>query len=387
MWRSLRFRLPALFLAGILLSGFVASGLAFRLFQQFQVAQARSELSREVAGITELYENQARRVSDEGKAAPDFAAGNLERATGDLIYYVGVDFFPGQISGLRTLSRAQFNAVDADLSARHRTPWEAILDGRRVQFEFSPPDREKTYLGIAQPLRLDRVGPPFGAVVVAKPKAQLSERLSALLWRLTIAFLGGILVAGGLGWYLSRRITRPVLAVAKAADEVARGNYAVDVPDVPGGGEVSQLAERFKVMAHRLKEAEELERNFLMTVSHELRTPLTAIRGHVEALREGLVEDEELERRSAATSRRCARASSRTRSSSRSRCAWSRTRRRGSSGSSETSSTSRSSTRTASPSSTRRSTWGGSSTSHTRPSARRRAGAGSTTGRRGTTAR
>jgi signal transduction histidine kinase len=31
-----------------------------------------------------------------------------------------------------------------------------------------------------------------------------------------------------------------------------------------------------------------------MSVSHELRTPLTAIRGHVEALREGVVTDEEL---------------------------------------------------------------------------------------------
>jgi signal transduction histidine kinase len=46
-------------------------------------------------------------------------------------------------------------------------------------------------------------------------------------------------------------------------------------------------------MAARLREAGELERNFLMTVSHELRTPLTAIRGHVAALREGVVEDEE----------------------------------------------------------------------------------------------
>src|SRR5688500_5626119 len=101
MWRSLRFRLPALFLAGILLSGLVASALAFRLFQQFQEEQARTELRREVAGITQLYENQARRVSDERKAAPNFAAGNLERATGDLIYYVGEpDFlFPGQVSG------------------------------------------------------------------------------------------------------------------------------------------------------------------------------------------------------------------------------------------------------------------------------------------------
>jgi signal transduction histidine kinase len=47
-------------------------------------------------------------------------------------------------------------------------------------------------------------------------------------------------------------------------------------------------------MAVRLSEADERERNFLMSVSHELRTPLTAIRGHVDALREGVAEDPEL---------------------------------------------------------------------------------------------
>jgi two-component system, OmpR family, sensor histidine kinase VicK len=63
-------------------------------------------------------------------------------------------------------------------------------------------------------------------------------------------------------------------------------------------GEIGHLAERFKQMAARLREAEELERNFLMTVSHELRTPLTAIRGHVEALREGVARDPETQRES-----------------------------------------------------------------------------------------
>jgi signal transduction histidine kinase len=61
--------------------------------------------------------------------------------------------------------------------------------------------------------------------------------------------------------------------------------------DVPAGGEIGHLAERFREMGIRLRDAEEQERNFLMSVSHELRTPLTAIRGHVEALREGIVED------------------------------------------------------------------------------------------------
>jgi len=92
--------------------------------------------------------------------------------------------------------------------------------------------------------------------------------------------------------YLSRRLTRPVLALSRVADEVAQGNYEVSVPAVPGGSEIGLLAERFREMARRLGEAEQLERNFLMSVSHELRTPLTAIRGHVAALSEGLVEDE-----------------------------------------------------------------------------------------------
>ena len=48
-------------------------------------------------------------------------------------------------------------------------------------------------------------------------------------------------------------------------------------------------------MAVKLAESEERERHFLMSVSHELRTPLTGIRGHVDALRDGLVDDPELQ--------------------------------------------------------------------------------------------
>src|SRR4029077_16510974 len=103
------------------------------------------------------------------------------------------------------------------------------------------------------------------------------------------------LVAGILAWYASRRIAKPVLGLSKAADEIARGRYDVPLPQGRGGGEISPLADRFRDMAVRLGEADERERNFLMTVSHELRTPLTAIRGHVDAMREGLTDDPDAE--------------------------------------------------------------------------------------------
>jgi two-component system sensor histidine kinase BaeS len=99
-------------------------------------------------------------------------------------------------------------------------------------------------------------------------------------------------------FYVARRITRPLETLTAAADEVAAGHYHVALPERTGGSELERLSARFGEMAAKLEESDQLSRNFLMSVSHELRTPLTAIRGHVAALREGVVDDEESRRRS-----------------------------------------------------------------------------------------
>jgi two-component system OmpR family sensor kinase len=133
----------------------------------------------------------------------------------------------------------------------------------------------------------------IGAIVVAKRTTDISHRVVSLIARLLLAGFLGVVIAGALAWYLSRRIVRPVLELSEAADEVAAGRYGVDVPH-HAPGELGHLSERFGEMANRLAEVEAMERNFLMSVSHELRTPLTAIRGHVSALLEGVVTDAEL---------------------------------------------------------------------------------------------
>jgi two-component system OmpR family sensor kinase len=280
MLNSLRFRLPALFLAGIALSGLVTSLIALRLFQDYTRNQTLKELRQEARGLADLYGESAVRATDEEKAAPAFAAEKLEAATGDKLYYVGAPIFPGEDAGLTRLS-------ESDLGVE-------LTGNRVVTFEFEPPGGDRTFLAAAHPLRPGgEEGPIFGYLIVAKEKSELRDAWVTLLSRLAIAFVLGLVVVGALALYLSERITKPVLALSDAADEVSRGNYDVVVPEVPGGGEIGHLANRFREMTARLAEAEELERNFLMSVSHELRTPLTAIRGHVAALREGVVTDPE----------------------------------------------------------------------------------------------
>jgi two-component system OmpR family sensor kinase len=282
MLNSLRFRLPALFLAGIALSGLVTSLIALRLFQDFTRNETLQELRQEARGLADLYAEWAVRALDENKAAPTFAASKLEAATGDRLFEVVlVRSFLDSDSGLTRLTPADVGV--------------ALNTERIVTFDFEPPGENRPYLAAAYPIRLggDK-GATFSYLIVAKPKAELRETWITLLSRLAIAFLVGLVVVGALALYLSRRITRPVLALSHAMDQVAEGRRDVDVPAVPGAGEISHLTERFREMTAKLAEAEELERNFLMSVSHELRTPLTAIRGHVAALREGVVTDPEL---------------------------------------------------------------------------------------------
>jgi two-component system OmpR family sensor kinase len=279
---SLRLRLPLLFLAGIVLAGVVTTAIAVTLFRSFAHEQTVAELRNEAAGISELYGNAVKDSygstnSKDIRKAPRFAAANLEKATGDLIYFDGDgNPFPGDNSGLRPL---HLKTID----------WES---GKSLTFEFTPPGRTHSYLAVASPVDPLGNGQPIGAIVIAKKTTDITNSVRALIERLALAGFLGLIVAGALAWYLSRRIVKPVLALSRSADEVAAGNYAVDLPD-SAPGEIGHLTRRFGEMAQRLAEGEALERNFLMSVSHELRTPLTAIRGHVAALAEGLVEDPE----------------------------------------------------------------------------------------------
>lgn len=275
MIRSLRFRLPALFLVGIVLAAVVAALIAVRFFQGYTHTRAAHELGAESAGIVQLYAQQA--------GVGNVPVQSLHKAIGgDEIFWVPAvpeaSLFAG---GVPVLPRTALQFSDLVGAGPHTINLSA---------------HGKGYLAVAQIVRL--AGIPAGAIVVAKPNSAVTSRWLQLLGELAIAFGIGIPLAVLLVIFFSRRVARPLVALTHAADEVAAGHYDVVLPGPGGGSEIERLATRFGEMASRLAESEELSRNFLMSVSHELRTPLTAIRGHISALREGVLEDEDARRRS-----------------------------------------------------------------------------------------
>ena len=113
-------------------------------------------------------------------------------------------------------------------------------------------------------------------------------------------FLVGLGIAGGVGaalaalvaFVLARAVARPVSRVAEASRRLAAGEDPGELRE-EGAGEIATLAAAFNHLSAELARAQDAERSFLLSVSHELKTPLTAIRGHAEALSDGVLGERE----------------------------------------------------------------------------------------------
>nr|WP_283809065.1 HAMP domain-containing sensor histidine kinase [Tumebacillus amylolyticus] len=98
------------------------------------------------------------------------------------------------------------------------------------------------------------------------------------------------MIALGVSWFLSRRISRPLVEMNKLAGQMRRGNWGLRIQKPGGGVELTQLAESLNHLSEELQKQDMLRRHLTSDVAHELRTPLTTLKGHLEALSDGVWE-------------------------------------------------------------------------------------------------
>jgi len=128
------------------------------------------------------------------------------------------------------------------------------------------------------PLWCKQADSEYYAGSAAGMQVQRSDVLRNLL-AVSLAGLGVMTVAsGGLGWYMSGRVLRPVRVITQTARRASEQHLGERLALTGARDELKELADTFDDMLERLDAAFATQRRFVADASHELRTPLTLMR-------------------------------------------------------------------------------------------------------------
>jgi signal transduction histidine kinase len=113
-------------------------------------------------------------------------------------------------------------------------------------------------------------GPAYGRQVLAR-----------VAWGWGIASGVAVLLAAGVGWLVSTRITRPLSLLTQVTARMSQGNLSARA-HVNRRDELGTLSRSFNEMATRVEDTVSTLRRFVADAAHELHTPLAALRTNLE---------------------------------------------------------------------------------------------------------
>lgn len=184
---------------------------------------------------------------------------------------------PGFVSADELVQRPEIQSAlggEADTAVRRVED----LGGKRVLYAAAPVRDES-----GQVVNLVYLATPLPTQGL--PGELALKLLGAVLAGGIIASITGILLAGG--------IAKPLEQMGQAAAKISEGKLNQQIPVQSSIQELESLGDSFNHMTESLRQSEKAKTNFIADVTHELRTPLTVIRGTVETLEDGALEDME----------------------------------------------------------------------------------------------
>jgi signal transduction histidine kinase len=196
-------------------------------------------------------------------------------------------------------------------SSATEVPMTVALRGQAGLLEDAVDYRGEPVLAATRHLEDSGLG-----LVVKIDRAEAYAPVGDLLRLLVLGVVLAALVAGCLAWAIGRRLGRPITQVQQVATRIGRGDHAARA-DTSAPGELGALAASLNDMAAEISSAhehleaqvvlrtQELEakirelehRNdeldaFSSAVAHDLKSPLTVIKGAVETIRTGRVDQD-----------------------------------------------------------------------------------------------
>lgn len=102
---------------------------------------------------------------------------------------------------------------------------------------------------------------------------------------ISFAAFGSFLLALGLTFIFSKKLSYPLLEMERATREIAKGDLDTKLI-IRSKDEIGSLGEAINDLARDLKRYRDTRNEFLANISHELRTPLTYLKGYSRVLKE-----------------------------------------------------------------------------------------------------
>ncbi|MFD0590321.1 sensor histidine kinase [Paenibacillus sp. GCM10027627] len=107
--------------------------------------------------------------------------------------------------------------------------------------------------------------------------------IQTILW----TCFGSITLAVIVGYYVAKRISRPLLDVKRVAERMKDGDWDARA-EAKGDDELAQLGASLNKLAEQLQRQEKLRVAMTEDIAHELRTPLATLKSHMRALEDGV---------------------------------------------------------------------------------------------------
>ena len=130
-----------------------------------------------------------------------------------------------------------------------------------------------------------------GYVVVHMPESVITQRVYTTFNTNYFTLLMVLLLNLSFIVLYIIHVHNPLKAVSKAIKEYGRGNLSYKV-HAGHNDEMSNLSASLNYMASQINEMDQFQQKFLSNISHDFRSPLTSIKGYLEAIEDGTVPPE-----------------------------------------------------------------------------------------------